>query len=216
MLLVVCGVVFVRPHHTMTCFVSDFLPRIHPLTNPQIKEEKTPVVTAVPPPPLSAVPGGFLKQLVRDSEKETKQKEPEVKEEKPVSRIRMVSIFLSSSPLQPLHIRSSCSQTSWTTTSCSSSSSQIRLLRSSRPRWPYVPSSWLTTASTYSPRTTKTKRKADRKRHRSHQNSNKTRGRRRAGGRPRLSKKRRGSRRRSRWSRRRRGRSRREGKQTQL
>ncbi|KAM4634781.1 unconventional myosin-XVIIIb [Polymixia lowei] len=48
----------------------------------KIKEEKTPVATAVPPPPISAVPGGFLKQLVRDSEKETKLKEPEVKEEK--------------------------------------------------------------------------------------------------------------------------------------
>ncbi|AWP00622.1 putative unconventional myosin-XVIIIb [Scophthalmus maximus] len=49
-----------------------------------IKEEKQPVATAVAPPPaLSAVPGGFLKQLVRDSEKETKHKEPEVKEEKP-------------------------------------------------------------------------------------------------------------------------------------
>uniref|UniRef100_A0A3Q3LZS0 Myosin motor domain-containing protein n=1 Tax=Labrus bergylta TaxID=56723 RepID=A0A3Q3LZS0_9LABR len=36
-----------------------------------------PVAAADPPPPLSALPGGFLKQLVRDSEKETKQKEPE-------------------------------------------------------------------------------------------------------------------------------------------
>lgn len=44
------------------------------------------MATAVPPPPpLSAVPGGFLKQLVRDSEKETKLKEPEAKEEKAVS-----------------------------------------------------------------------------------------------------------------------------------
>lgn len=42
------------------------------------------MVTPVPPPPLSVVPGGFLKQLVRESEKETKQKEPEVKEERPV------------------------------------------------------------------------------------------------------------------------------------
>lgn len=54
---------------------------------PQIKEEKTLVAAAAepPPPPLSALPGGFLKQLVRDSEKETKQKEPEVKDERPVS-----------------------------------------------------------------------------------------------------------------------------------
>ncbi|XP_029921706.1 unconventional myosin-XVIIIb [Myripristis murdjan] len=47
-----------------------------------IKEEKTPAATAVPPPPISALPGGFLRQLVRDSEKETKLKEPEVKEDK--------------------------------------------------------------------------------------------------------------------------------------
>lgn len=36
---------------------------------------------------MSVVPGGFLKQLVRESEKETKQKEPEVKEERPVGII---------------------------------------------------------------------------------------------------------------------------------
>jgi len=48
---------------------------------PQIQEEKTPPAVAEPAPPL---PGGFLKQLVRDSEKETKQKEPEAKEERPV------------------------------------------------------------------------------------------------------------------------------------
>lgn len=53
----------------------------------QIKEEKKPVAVTVPPQPLSVLPGGILKQLVRDSEKETKQKEPEVKEEKPVSRL---------------------------------------------------------------------------------------------------------------------------------
>lgn len=43
------------------------------------------MAAAVPPAPLSALPGGFLKQLVRETEKETKHKEPEVKEEKPVS-----------------------------------------------------------------------------------------------------------------------------------
>ncbi|XP_055369543.1 LOW QUALITY PROTEIN: unconventional myosin-XVIIIb-like [Betta splendens] len=48
----------------------------------KIKEENKPVATAVPPPPLSALPGGFLKQLVRETEKETKQKEPEAKEER--------------------------------------------------------------------------------------------------------------------------------------
>lgn len=68
---------------------------------PQIKEEKQPVATAVAPPPaLSAVPGGFLKQLVRDSEKETKHKEPEVKEEKPVSAF--VFVFGSRSDLAKL------------------------------------------------------------------------------------------------------------------
>lgn len=45
------------------------------------------MATAVPPPPLSALPGGFLKQLVRETEKETKQKEPEVKDERAVSGI---------------------------------------------------------------------------------------------------------------------------------
>lgn len=69
------------------------------------------MATAVPPPPLSALPGGFLKQLVRDSEKETKHKEPEVKEEKqvrgfsPVSDVRVGLIVspnsLNSDPLQP-------------------------------------------------------------------------------------------------------------------
>ncbi|XP_026130318.1 unconventional myosin-XVIIIb-like isoform X1 [Carassius auratus] len=52
----------------------------------KIKEEKKPpaaaTTTATPPPPLSAVPGGFLKQLVRETEKETRHKEPELKEEK--------------------------------------------------------------------------------------------------------------------------------------
>lgn len=45
------------------------------------------MATAVPPPPLSALPGGFLKQLVRETEKETKQKEPEVKDERAVSDV---------------------------------------------------------------------------------------------------------------------------------
>ncbi|KAI7793466.1 putative unconventional myosin-XVIIIb, partial [Triplophysa rosa] len=49
-------------------------------------EEKKPppaaAAAAPPPPPLSAVPGGFLKQLVRETEKEMRHKEPEVKEEK--------------------------------------------------------------------------------------------------------------------------------------
>lgn len=50
----------------------------------QIKEEKKPLAATQPPPPLSVVPGGFLKQLVRETEKETRLKEPELKEEKAV------------------------------------------------------------------------------------------------------------------------------------
>lgn len=53
----------------------------------QIKEKKEEPTS--PPPPLSALPGGFLKQLVRETEKETKQKEPEVKEEKAVREREM-------------------------------------------------------------------------------------------------------------------------------
>ncbi|XP_054613332.1 unconventional myosin-XVIIIb-like isoform X2 [Dunckerocampus dactyliophorus] len=70
----------------------------------KIKEENQPVVAAVPPPPLSALPGGFLKQLVRDSEKETKQKEPEVKEEKTPSRLsdNLVQQFLLPDQTPPI------------------------------------------------------------------------------------------------------------------
>lgn len=58
---------------------------IPPSIQPQIKEENKQVATAEPPPPLSALPGGFLKQLVRETEKEIKPKEPEAKDERPVS-----------------------------------------------------------------------------------------------------------------------------------
>ncbi|XP_026153200.1 unconventional myosin-XVIIIb isoform X2 [Mastacembelus armatus] len=70
----------------------------------KIKEENTPASTAVPPPPLSALPGGFLKQLVRDSEKETKHKEPEVKEEKPPSKLNndLVQQFLIPDQTPPI------------------------------------------------------------------------------------------------------------------
>lgn len=51
----------------------------------QIKNEKKPLPATQPPPPLSVVPGGFLKQLVRETEKETRLKEPELKEEKTVT-----------------------------------------------------------------------------------------------------------------------------------
>ncbi|MGH0175090.1 UNVERIFIED_CONTAM: hypothetical protein FKN15_069555 [Acipenser sinensis] len=49
----------------------------------KIKEEDKAPSPPVPPPPLSVVPGGFIKQLVRETEKEAKKKEPEIKEEKP-------------------------------------------------------------------------------------------------------------------------------------
>lgn len=63
------------------------------------------MATAVPPPPpLSAVPGGFLKQLVRDSEKETKLKEPEAKEEKAPSKLNnnLVQQFLIPDQTPPI------------------------------------------------------------------------------------------------------------------
>ncbi|XP_030292095.1 unconventional myosin-XVIIIb isoform X3 [Sparus aurata] len=71
----------------------------------KIKEEKTPVAAAVvPPPPLSALPGGFLKQLVRETEKETKQKEPEVKDEKAPSKLsdNLVQQFLLPDQTPPI------------------------------------------------------------------------------------------------------------------
>ncbi|KAM7368559.1 hypothetical protein PAMP_012891 [Pampus punctatissimus] len=70
----------------------------------QIKEENTPVAATDPPPPLSAVPGGFLKQLVRDSEKETKHKEPEVKDEKPPNKLsdNLVQQFLVPDQTPPI------------------------------------------------------------------------------------------------------------------
>uniref|UniRef100_A0A3Q4GG27 Unconventional myosin-XVIIIb-like n=1 Tax=Neolamprologus brichardi TaxID=32507 RepID=A0A3Q4GG27_NEOBR len=69
-----------------------------------IKEENKPIVTTVPPPPLSVLPGGFLKQLVRDSEKETKYKEPEVKEERPPNKLsdNLVQQFLLPDQTPPI------------------------------------------------------------------------------------------------------------------
>ncbi|KAK6316196.1 hypothetical protein J4Q44_G00137200 [Coregonus suidteri] len=57
-----------------------------------------------PPPPLSALPGGFLKQLVRETEKETKLKEPEVKEEKAPSKLsdNLVQQFLLPDQTPPI------------------------------------------------------------------------------------------------------------------
>ncbi|XP_034048963.1 unconventional myosin-XVIIIb-like isoform X2 [Thalassophryne amazonica] len=70
----------------------------------KIKEEKTAVSLTDPPPPLSALPGGFLKQLVRDSEKETKLKEPEVKEDKTPSKLSndLVQQFLNPDQTPPI------------------------------------------------------------------------------------------------------------------
>uniref|UniRef100_A0A3Q2V6K9 Myosin XVIIIB n=1 Tax=Haplochromis burtoni TaxID=8153 RepID=A0A3Q2V6K9_HAPBU len=69
-----------------------------------IKEENKPIVTTVPHPPLSVLPGGFLKQLVRDSEKETKHKEPEVKEERPPNKLsdNLVQQFLLPDQTPPI------------------------------------------------------------------------------------------------------------------
>ncbi|XP_026028449.1 unconventional myosin-XVIIIb isoform X2 [Astatotilapia calliptera] len=70
----------------------------------KIKEENKPIVTTVPHPPLSVLPGGFLKQLVRDSEKETKHKEPEVKEERPPNKLsdNLVQQFLLPDQTPPI------------------------------------------------------------------------------------------------------------------
>uniref|UniRef100_A0A8C2H325 Myosin motor domain-containing protein n=1 Tax=Cyprinus carpio TaxID=7962 RepID=A0A8C2H325_CYPCA len=70
-----------------------------------IKEEKkSPVPAAQPPPPLSAVPGGFLKQLVRETEKETRHKEPELKEEKAPRKLsdNLVQNFLLPDQTPPI------------------------------------------------------------------------------------------------------------------
>ncbi|XP_017549245.1 unconventional myosin-XVIIIb isoform X1 [Pygocentrus nattereri] len=70
----------------------------------KIKEEKKPAAATQPPPPLSAVPGGFLKQLVRETEKETRQKEPELKEEKAPSKLSetLVQQFLLPDQTPPI------------------------------------------------------------------------------------------------------------------
>ncbi|KAF4108561.1 unconventional myosin-XVIIIb-like isoform X3 [Onychostoma macrolepis] len=74
----------------------------------QIKEEKKPPAAAAaaaqPPPPLSAVPGGFLKQLVRETEKETRHKEPELKEEKTPRKLsdNLVQNFLLPDQTPPI------------------------------------------------------------------------------------------------------------------
>ncbi|XP_013876026.1 unconventional myosin-XVIIIb isoform X2 [Austrofundulus limnaeus] len=70
----------------------------------KIKEEKKPVAVTVPAQPLSVLPGGFLKQLVRDSEKETKHKEPDVKEERAPSKLSdgLVQQFLLPDQTPPI------------------------------------------------------------------------------------------------------------------
>ncbi|MCJ8742359.1 hypothetical protein PDJAM_G00081270 [Pangasius djambal] len=70
----------------------------------KIKDEKKPQAATQPPPPLSAVPGGFLKQLVRETEKETRLKEPELKEEKAPSKLseNLVQQFLLPDQTPPI------------------------------------------------------------------------------------------------------------------
>ncbi|XP_030625348.1 unconventional myosin-XVIIIb [Chanos chanos] len=71
----------------------------------KIKEEKKPPAAVTqPPPPLSAVPGGFLKQLVRETERETRQKEPEPKEEKAPNKLsdNLVQQFLLPDETPPI------------------------------------------------------------------------------------------------------------------
>ncbi|KAI4890434.1 hypothetical protein NFI96_010803 [Prochilodus magdalenae] len=70
----------------------------------QIKEEKKPAAATQPPPPLSVVPGGFLKQLVRETEQEARQKEPELKEEKAPSKLseNLVQQFLLPDQTPPI------------------------------------------------------------------------------------------------------------------
>ncbi|KAK3521819.1 hypothetical protein QTP70_018550 [Hemibagrus guttatus] len=70
----------------------------------KIKDEKKLPPATQPPPPLSVVPGGFLKQLVRETEKETKQKEPELKEEKAPSKLseNLVQQFLLPDQTPPI------------------------------------------------------------------------------------------------------------------
>ncbi|XP_053542662.1 unconventional myosin-XVIIIb isoform X2 [Ictalurus punctatus] len=69
-----------------------------------IKNEKKPLPATQPPPPLSVVPGGFLKQLVRETEKETRLKEPELKEEKTPSKLseNLVQQFLLPDQTPPI------------------------------------------------------------------------------------------------------------------
>ncbi|XP_047660634.1 unconventional myosin-XVIIIb isoform X3 [Tachysurus fulvidraco] len=70
----------------------------------KIKDEKKLPAATQPPPPLSVIPGGFLKQLVRETEKETKQKEPELKEEKAPSKLseNLVQQFLLPDQTPPI------------------------------------------------------------------------------------------------------------------
>ncbi|KAL0965272.1 hypothetical protein UPYG_G00279090 [Umbra pygmaea] len=76
--------------------------KVHSGNRREIKEKKEEPTS--PPPPLSALPGGFLKQLVRETEKETKLKEPEVKEEKQPSKLsdNLVQQFLLPDQTPPI------------------------------------------------------------------------------------------------------------------
>ncbi|KAM4707086.1 unconventional myosin-XVIIIb [Discoglossus pictus] len=52
----------------------------------KIREEDKPPTVTSPPPLFSVIPGGFIKQLVRETEKEAKQKDKELKEKPPVKQ----------------------------------------------------------------------------------------------------------------------------------
>ncbi|XP_053325374.1 unconventional myosin-XVIIIb [Spea bombifrons] len=62
------------------------------------EEDKGPTVSS-PPPLFSVIPGGFIKQLVRETEKEAKQKEKESKDKQPVKQEPAPEVLKSPSKL---------------------------------------------------------------------------------------------------------------------
>ncbi|KAM4808061.1 unconventional myosin-XVIIIb [Rhinophrynus dorsalis] len=58
------------------------------------EEDKAPTATS-PPPLFSVIPGGFIKQLVRETEKEAKQKEKETKDKPPVKQESVPEVLKS-------------------------------------------------------------------------------------------------------------------------
>ncbi|XP_051973250.1 unconventional myosin-XVIIIb-like isoform X1 [Xyrauchen texanus] len=102
------GLIDFREFHTYKTVIGYIFP-VHRRSHHKIKEEKKPPAAAAaaaapPPPPLSAVPGGFLKQLVRETEKETRHKEPDLKEEKAPRKLsdNLVQHFLLPDETPPI------------------------------------------------------------------------------------------------------------------